>query len=103
MPTPGRGRLCRRAMRILDVMDGQGQLGDFLQARRAQVTPEQIGLATYGERRRVLGLRREELAQLAGVSASYYTRLEQGVSLNASPEVLDAIARALGLDETETA
>jgi len=84
-------------------MDGQGQLGDFLQARRAQVHPDQIGLATYGERRRVPGLRREELAQLAGVSPSYYTRLEQGVSLNASEEILDAIARALGLDETETA
>ena len=65
--------------------------------------PDQIGLATYGGRRRVPGLRREELAQLAGVSASYYTRLEQGVSLNASSEILDAIARALGLDETETA
>jgi transcriptional regulator with XRE-family HTH domain len=84
-------------------MDERGQLGDFLQVRRAQVQPDQIGLATYGERRRVPGLRREELAQLAGVSASYYTRLEQGVSLNASPEILDAIARALGLDETETA
>ncbi len=103
VPTLGRGRLLRSSDRILDFMDGQGQLGDFLQARRAQVQPEQIGLATYGERRRVPGLRREELAQLAGVSASYYARLEQGVSLNASAEILDAIARALGLDETETA
>ncbi len=85
------------------IMNAQGQLGDFLQARRAQVQPEQIGLATYGERRRVPGLRREEVAQLAGVSASYYTRLEQGVSLNASTEILEAIARALGLDEIETA
>ena len=84
-------------------MTEQGQLGEFLQTRRAQVHPEQIGLATYGERRRVPGLRREELAQLAGVSASYYTRLEQGVSLNASLEILDAIARALGLDAAETA
>ena len=58
-------------------------------------------MATYGERRRVPGLRREELALLAGVSASYYTRLEQGVSCHASAEVLDAIARALRLDETE--
>lgn len=55
----------------------------------------------YDERRRVPGLRREELAGLAGVSESYYTRLEQGVSQNASPEVLDAIARALNLTETE--
>jgi transcriptional regulator with XRE-family HTH domain len=84
-------------------MNEQGRLGEFLQTRRAQVRPEQIGLPTYGERRRVPGLRREELAQLAGVSASYYTRLEQGVSLNASPEILDAIARALGLDQVETA
>lgn len=83
-------------------MNGQGALGDFLQARRAQVQPDQIGLTTYGDRRRVPGLRREELAQLAGVSASYYTRLEQGVSLNASPEILDAIARVLGLNPAET-
>ena len=78
-----------------------GQLGQFLQARRSQLRPQDIGLPTYGERRRVPGLRREELAQLAGVSASYYTRLEQGQSDNASPEVLDAIARALDLDESE--
>jgi transcriptional regulator with XRE-family HTH domain len=84
-------------------MDGQGQLGDFLQARRGQMQPAELGLATYGDRRRVPGLRREELAQLAGVSASYYARLEQGVSLNASPEILDALARALNLDEVETA
>ncbi len=58
-------------------------------------------MPTYGERRRVPGLRREELALLAGVSPSYYARLEQGHSLNASPEVLDAIARALRLDESE--
>lgn len=58
-------------------------------------------MPTYAERRRVPGLRREELAMLAGVSASYYTRLEQGQSLGASPEVLDAIARALRLDESE--
>ena len=82
-------------------MNGKAQLGDFLQARRSQLRPEDLGVPTYGERRRVPGLRREELALLAGVSASYYTRLEQGQSLNASPEVLDAIARALRLDEAE--
>lgn len=60
-----------------------------------------VGLPEYGERRRVPGLRREELAQLAGVSVAYYTRLEQGLSLNASPQVLDALATALGLDEAE--
>ncbi|MGW6943628.1 helix-turn-helix domain-containing protein [Streptomyces xanthophaeus] len=82
-------------------MNGKVQLGEFLQTRRSQLLPEEIGVPTYGERRRVPGLRREELALLAGVSASYYTRLEQGQSLNASPQVLDAIARAMRLEETE--
>ncbi|MET9901069.1 helix-turn-helix transcriptional regulator [Streptomyces sp. NPDC006446] len=82
-------------------MTGTSQLGDFLKARRSQLRPEDAGVPTYGERRRVPGLRREELALLAGVSASYYTRLEQGQSLSASPEVLDAIAGALRLDESE--
>jgi transcriptional regulator with XRE-family HTH domain len=80
-------------------MDGERQLGEFLKARRSGLRPQDVGLATYGDRRRVPGLRREELAQLAGVSASYYARLEQGQSSNASPEVLDAIARVLRLDE----
>ncbi|MBU2664830.1 helix-turn-helix transcriptional regulator [Actinoplanes bogorensis] len=78
-----------------------GTLGEFLQAHRARITPEQAGLSLYGDRRRVDGLRREELAMLAGVSSSYYTRLEQGQSRNASPQVLDALAAALRLDETE--
>lgn len=81
--------------------DGRRQLGEFLQTRRSQVRPEDVDLVTYGDRRRVPGLRREELALLAGVSASYYSRLEQGQSVNASPEVLDAIARALRLDDAE--
>ncbi|MFE2166276.1 helix-turn-helix domain-containing protein [Streptomyces sp. NPDC059447] len=82
-------------------MDGQSSLGAFLHARRARLRPQDIGLDTYGERRRVQGLRREELALLAGVSASYYARLEQGHAHNASPEVLDALARALRLEEVE--
>ncbi|MFD4131246.1 helix-turn-helix domain-containing protein [Streptomyces goshikiensis] len=82
-------------------MNGKTQLGDFLQTRRSQLRPDEVGVPTYGERRRVPGLRREELALLAGVSASYYARLEQGHSLNASPEVLEGIARALRLDESE--
>jgi transcriptional regulator with XRE-family HTH domain len=82
-------------------MDSRRQLGEFLQTRRSQLRPADVGLDGYGDRRRVPGLRREELALLAGVSASYYARLEQGYSLNASPEVLDAIARALRLDEAE--
>jgi transcriptional regulator with XRE-family HTH domain len=84
-------------------MDEHGQLADFLLARRSQLRPEDVGLRTYGERRRVPGLRREELAMLAGISAPYYTRLEQGQSRNASPEVLDALAGALRLDESERA
>ncbi|MFF3749368.1 helix-turn-helix domain-containing protein [Streptomyces sp. NPDC002018] len=82
-------------------MTSKSQLGDFLQARRSQLRPEDVGVPTYGERRRVPGLRREELALLAGVSVSYYTRLEQGQSPSASREVLDAIAGALRLDGSE--
>jgi transcriptional regulator with XRE-family HTH domain len=86
---------------MLDGMAQQSELGEFLRTRRARLRPEDLGLPDYGSRRRVPGLRREELAQLAGVSAGYYTRLEQGQSSNASDEVLDAIARVLRLDETE--
>ncbi|MFD3327340.1 helix-turn-helix domain-containing protein [Streptomyces sp. NPDC058701] len=82
-------------------MNGKAQLGEFLRTRRSQLGPEDVGIPRYGERRRVPGLRREELALLAGVGVSYYTRLEQGQSLNASPQVLDAIARALRLEEAE--
>lgn len=82
-------------------MDARTPLGEFLQARRAKLTPGDVGLPRYGDRRRVPGLRREELAMLAGVSAGYYTRLEQGQSLNASAEVLDAIAGAMQLTAAE--
>lgn len=82
-------------------MDTKRQLGEFLRARRSQLRPEDVGLVTYGGRRRVPGLRREELARLAGVSAPYYSRLEQGQAANASPEVLDALVRALRLDDAE--
>ncbi|TKA09703.1 helix-turn-helix transcriptional regulator [Actinacidiphila oryziradicis] len=82
-------------------MNSKPELGRFLRTRRAQLRPADVGLPMFDERRRVPGLRRDELAQLAGVSESYYTRLEQGLSLNASREVLDAIARAFRLDETE--
>ncbi|MFD4671326.1 helix-turn-helix transcriptional regulator [Lentzea sp. NPDC058450] len=77
------------------------RLGDFLRTRRSQLHPDEAGAPTYGGRRRVSGLRREELAGLAGVSASYYARLEQGHSASASPEVLDALATALRLDDAE--
>jgi transcriptional regulator with XRE-family HTH domain len=82
-------------------MDAKSPLGDFLRAKRAQLSPNDVGLPRYGDRRRVPGLRREELAMLAGVSAGYYTRLEQGQSLNASAEVLDAIAGAMHLTAAE--
>jgi transcriptional regulator with XRE-family HTH domain len=76
-------------------------LGTFLKSRRDRVKPAEIGLRTYGSARRVPGLRREELAQLAGVSAGYYTRLEQGQVETASEQVLNALARVLQLDEIE--
>jgi transcriptional regulator with XRE-family HTH domain len=82
-------------------MDAPAELGEFLRTRRALLRPEDVGLVSYGARRRVPGLRREELAQLAGVSAAYYTRLEQGQSTNASEGVLDALARALRLSDDE--
>ncbi|WP_306371449.1 helix-turn-helix transcriptional regulator [Nocardiopsis sp. CC223A] len=78
-------------------------LGAFLKTRRDRVTPDDVGLRTYGTARRVPGLRREELAQLAGVSAGYYTRLEQDQAGTASAQVLDALARVLLLDADETA
>ncbi|MFE3196123.1 helix-turn-helix transcriptional regulator [Nocardia sp. NPDC059240] len=80
---------------------GPMQLGEFLRARRARLRPEDVGLPEFPGRRRVTGLRREELAQLAGVSVSYYTRLEQGQAGNASAAILDALAGALRLDEHE--
>ena len=78
--------------------DERGELADFLRARRAAITPEEAGLEIrHGERRRVPGLRREELAMLAGVSHDYYTRLEQGRERGASAQVLEALAAALRL------
>jgi transcriptional regulator with XRE-family HTH domain len=76
-------------------------LGDYLRARRQQVRPEDVGLVS-GARRRVAGLRREELAMLAGISAEYYLRLEVGRDKHPSPQVLDALARALRLDAKAT-
>ncbi|MEW1913930.1 helix-turn-helix transcriptional regulator [Kitasatospora sp. NPDC085895] len=73
-------------------------LGEYLRARRAQLAPERVGVSTLGHRR-VPGLRREEVARLAGVSTDYYTRLEQGRERNPSPQLLHAVARALSLDE----
>ncbi|WP_149185149.1 helix-turn-helix transcriptional regulator [Streptomyces sp. TRM49041] len=82
-------------------MDQRAELSEFLRSRRARLKPEDVGLPDLGRHRRVPGLRREELALLAGVSVAYYTRLEQGNGRNVSTEVLDAIARALRLTDAE--
>ncbi|MFI6786315.1 helix-turn-helix transcriptional regulator [Nonomuraea sp. NPDC050383] len=82
-------------------LDRRAELGEFLRSRRARLRPEELGLPDYGGRRRVPGLRREELALLAGVSVDHYVRLEQGRTLHFSEEVLDAVARALRLDDVE--
>ncbi|MFF2387171.1 helix-turn-helix transcriptional regulator [Streptomyces sp. NPDC058108] len=82
-------------------MDRSREIADFLRTRRARITPESAGLPADGRARRVPGLRREEAARLAGVSTEYYTRLEQGRAAHPSPEVVDALARALRLDTAE--
>lgn len=82
-------------------MDNRSEVRDFLVSRRARITPEQAGLPLYGTNRRVEGLRREEVALLAGVSTDYYTKLERGSLAGVSESVLDAVARALKLDESE--
>jgi transcriptional regulator with XRE-family HTH domain len=84
-------------------MDKRVELTEFLRTRRARLQPEEAGVRPFGGRRRVPGLRREELAQLAGVSVDYYVRLEQGRTNNVSDEVLDAVAQALQLDDDERA
>src|SRR6476620_1244013 len=85
-------------------MDRNTELSEFLRTRRARLRPEDAGVnMTTAGPRRVPGLRREELAHLAGVSTDYYTRLEQGRHLNVSEAVLDAVARALRLDGVERA
>ncbi len=85
-------------------MDTRNELREFLTSRRAKITPEQAELRTYGAgARRVPGLRREEVALLAGVSVDYYTRLERGQAGGVSESVLEALARALQLDGAERA
>jgi transcriptional regulator with XRE-family HTH domain len=83
-------------------VDPTHDISEFLTSRRARVTPEQVGLPTYGTRR-VPGLRREEVASLAGVSVEYYKRLERGNLSGVSDLVLEALARALQLDDAERA
>jgi NAD(P)-dependent dehydrogenase (short-subunit alcohol dehydrogenase family) len=84
--------------------DVRGQIREFLSTRRARISPKQAGLPVYlGDRRRVSGLRREEVALLAGISSEYYTRLERGNATGVSGSVIDGIAHALQLDEAERA
>src|SRR5256886_4965596 len=107
---------CQHQARTLSVVDDllvtvvegtylkekRDELAAFLRSRRDRVTPQDVGLAP-GLRRRTPGLRREEVAQLAGVGVTWYTWLEQGRPINASVQVLDAIARVLKLDQAERA
>ena len=84
-------------------MEDRDGIREFLASRRARITPDQAGLPVYGTNRRVEGLRREEVALLAGISVEYYTRLERGNTNGVSDDVLEGIARALQLDEAERA
>lgn len=83
-------------------MDNRSEVREFLTSRRANITPQQAGLPATGNRR-VKGLRREEVAMLAGVSAEYYARMERGTLSGTSEAVLDALARALQFDDAERA
>lgn len=87
---------------MVDV-DNRSEAREFLASRRARLTPQEVGLPAFGGNRRVAGLRREEVALLAGVSVEYYTRLERGNLRGVSERVLDALAAALQLDEAERA
>jgi hypothetical protein len=84
-------------------VDHRRQIQEFLSSRRARISPESVGLPVAGRKRRVPGLRREEIASLAGVSVDYYIRLERGALTSASDSVIEAIARALRLDDVERA
>ena len=88
-------------MAVASSRSRRDELRAFLRSRRARLSPADVGLPDDGARRRTPGLRREELAALAGVGVSWYTWLEQGRDINPSPEVLDALARALQLDAAE--
>jgi transcriptional regulator with XRE-family HTH domain len=82
-------------------MDNRNEIREFLGTRRARISPEEAGMPAYGSIRRVPGLRRGEVASLAGVSIEYYTRLERGNLAGASEDVLEAVSRALQLDDAE--
>ncbi len=92
----------RRPSTVENIVNAASDIAEFLATRRARITPQQAGLPSYGQRR-VAGLRREEVASLAGVSADYYRRLERGQVSGVSELVLEALSRALQLDEAEHA
>src|ERR1700692_534239 len=81
-------------------IQGQNELGDFLRSRRSRLSPKAVGLPS-GRRRRTPGLRREEVAELAGIGVDWYIRLEQGRSVSPSVNTIDALARALRLSKAE--
>ena len=87
-------------MRVVDTPELRNDVREFLTSRRAKITPQQVGLPV-GKNRRVPGLRRTEVASLAGMSVEYYSRLERGNLAGVSEEVLEALSRALELDEAE--
>ena len=99
----GRASLARPRPPYPRGVDNRSEIREFLATRRARITPQQAGLPAFGGRRRVAGLRREEVAMLAGVSVDYYIRLERGDLSGASDSVLDSLARALQLDDAERA
>jgi len=101
--TPETSWACRGRPTVDGVDDNRAEVHHFLTSRRARVSPEQAGLPAGGGHRRVPGLRRGEVAALAGVSVEYYSKLERGNLRGASEEVLDALARALRMDESERA
>jgi transcriptional regulator with XRE-family HTH domain len=101
VPGSGRATLPVPAPGTFQLMEADNRIGEFLRARRELVSPEDVGLPDLG-RRRVPGLRREELATLAGVSVDYYVRLEQGRERHPSEQVVEALARALQLDADAT-
>jgi transcriptional regulator with XRE-family HTH domain len=98
-----RDSLDQRPGRMVHGMDTVQDIREFLTSRRAKISPADAGLPVYGSNRRVKGLRREEVAMLAGISVEYYTRLERGNANGVSEDVLEGVVRALQLDEAERA
>jgi transcriptional regulator with XRE-family HTH domain len=103
IPCTGSTPFVQAERRIVDAVDNSSEVRDFLTSRRARLTPQDAGLPAFGGPRRVKGLRREEVATLAGVSVDYYNRMERGGLGGVSESVLEAVAAALQLDDAERA